>query len=64
MLINEAIRHQLLINKMQAEDKQFSVAKEIIHNDLTMDERQFKKQRIDQKVNLYKDKESSQGRST
>ena len=64
MLINEAIRHQSLINKMQAEDKHFFVAKEIIHKDLTMDERQFKKQRIDQKVNLYKDKESSQGRST
>ena len=64
MLINETIRHQSLINKMLSQDRQFLVAQSMIHNDLTLDERQLKKQRIDQKVNLYKDEESSQGRSS
>jgi len=36
----------------------------MIHNDLILDERQFKKQRIDQKVNMYKGKDSSQGRAS
>ena len=61
MLIDEAIMHQSLINKMLSLDRQFLVAQSMIHNDLTLDDRQLKKQRIDQKVNLYKDKESSQG---
>ena len=42
MLINEAIRHQSLIDKMLIEDRQFLVAQKRIHNDLTSDERQFK----------------------
>jgi len=47
---------------MLIKDHQFLVAQKRIHNDLTSDERQLKKQRIDQKLNAYKEKAPSQAR--
>ena len=46
MLIDEAIMHQSIINKMLSQDRQLLVAQSKIHNDLTLDERQLKNKEL------------------